>query len=667
MPRLPDAWIALLSSGVSYRIAACDADGKPQMRRAMAAQILGDGRLEVLVPRQLGAALLGAVRLRREVALTVGHPQTNRTMQLKGRDAEVAPAESRHQALFLTRRKAFGDLMVAFGFPRERVYRLWFNHSWRDLDCVHFTPYGAWDQTPGIGAGGVIELVDAPLPPGADESAVDEFEIDDGGAAVAAATISQPATPLTLRSVRRVLDGIVPPSIATVSAEGVPHASFLSSVEYVDPTHVALTYQFFNRTRANLQATGRAALMVECPYSGARVLMQLRHRRTETEGPLFERLRAKLAGVAAHTGMEKVFRLLGADVFEVESLERNDTSDEPPGMVRPYDVAEGARALAARLAEVSELPQLVPVFMAGLRELMHVDNAILWLLDERRDGLYTLASLGYARSGVGSELALSDAGLAGVAIREGVPIRIGHMASMYRYGLAWRERAEGVGLQAVIARAIPLPGLERPGSLMAVPLRARGRTVGVLLVESDIESRTFTYDDEDALTLVGSQLAQLMAALQVAEVDAGAPARSAATQGSAAPETRQPSPKAAPAEPLQTNSAEPLTLTLRHWARDHTVFAGDDYLIKGVAGAILWRLATEHLQRGRSEFTTRELRLAGGDLGLPEVQDNLGVRLLLLERRLAERDCGIAIERAGRGRFRFLAARPLVLHEETGG
>ena len=102
-------------------------------------------------------------------------------------------------------------------------------------------------------------------------------------------------------------------------------------------------------------------------------------------------------------------------------------------------------------------------------------------------------------------------------------------------------------------------------------------------------------------------------------------------------------------------------MRIRHYARDDSVFVDDEYLIKGVAGAILWTLVNDLTQRGRSEFTTRELRLAGGDLRLPEVQDNLGVRLLLLQRGLAERACGIAIERIGRGRFRLRAQRPLQL------
>ena len=39
----------------------------------------------------------------------------------------------------------------------------------------------------------------------------------------------------------------------------------------------------------------------------------------------------------------------------------------------------------------------------------------------------------------------------------------------------------------------------------------------------------------------------------------------------------------------------------------------------------------------------------------------------LLERLLAERDCGFAIGRRGRGRFRFRASSPLMLREEAAG
>jgi len=100
-------------------------------------------------------------------------------------------------------------------------------------------------------------------------------------------------------------------------------------------------------------------------------------------------------------------------------------------------------------------------------------------------------------------------------------------------------------------------------------------------------------------------------------------------------------------------------LRIRHYPRDDSVFIDDEYLIKGVAGAIFSKIANEFVRRGRSEFTTRELRLAGDDLRLPEVQDNLSVRLLLLQRRLMERDGALRIEKTGRGRFRLVTNRRL--------
>jgi adenylate cyclase len=166
---------------------------------------------------------------------------------------------------------------------------------------------------------------------------------------------------------------------------------------------------------------------------------------------------------------------------------------------------------------------------------------------------------------------------------------------------------------------------------------ARGRNVGALLVESESD-QFFSYDDEDALLLLGGQLAQALLALQAEELDTHAPS---APHGESVGAGR-----AASARPA---------LRIRHYARDQSVFIDDAYLIKGVAGAILWKLVNDFVHRGRDEFSTRELRLAAGELRLPELQDNLGVRLLLLERRLAERDCGLRIERTGRGRFRLRA------------
>ena len=102
---------------------------------------------------------------------------------------------------------------------------------------------------------------------------------------------------------------------------------------------------------------------------------------------------------------------------------------------------------------------------------------------------------------------------------------------------------------------------------------------------------------------------------------------------------------------------------VHYYPRDGSVFLDTHYLIKGVAGAIFWKLAREHARSGRSEFSLREVRRPGHERRRPEVQDNRRVRLWLLQGRLAERGAAMQIHKAGRGRFRIELQRPLRLIE----
>jgi adenylate cyclase len=73
-----------------------------------------------------------------------------------------------------------------------------------------------------------------------------------------------------------------------------------------------------------------------------------------------------------------------------------------------------------------------------------------------------------------------------------------------------------------------------------------------------------------------------------------------------------------------------------------------------------------HADSGRTQFSNRELRL-DESLELPAGNDNLEARLLVLRRRLADLDCGVALERVRRGHLELRLEQPAELTEVPTG
>ncbi len=437
-----------------------------------------------------------------------------------------------------------------------------------------------------------------------------------------------------LDALRPSLEGVVASVLATCDTDGVPNVSMISQAHYVDPERVALSYQFCHKTRRNLLATRRASVQVVDPETLQQHRLALDYEETQTSGPLFESMKAKLAGIASHHGMEGVFRLLGADIFRVRSIEAVPGPTRPRS-ARPRSLLAATRRACEALDACTDLEALLDRATAVLEAQFGIRHSMVLMADDTDERLYAVALHGYSRSGVGAEVQFGE-GVIGVAARERTPIRIGHMIREHRYGAAIAETARRVGLIDEAPRIIPFPGLAAPRSQIALPILEGGRLLGVLFAEAE-ESMRFAYDDEDALALVAGHLGGRIAILRMegAEEEDAAPADDLPLAG---------------------------VVTVRYYAVDQSVFLNHDYLIKGVAGAILWRLLQQFQATGRTDFALRELRVDPA-LRLPAHAENLDARMILLRRRLEERQSCLRIEKAGRGRFRLVVACRLTLED----
>lgn len=299
--------------------------------------------------------------------------------------------------------------------------------------------------------------------------------------------------------------------------------------------------------------------------------------------------------------------------------------------------------LSSRLARCPDLDTLVSTALAGLADLFGYEHSLLLLLDEEGERLYTIASHGYPTEGVGSEVRVGD-GIIGMAAARAEAMRVGNLRQMLAYARTVRRAYEERGGEAP-GREIPLPGLAEAESQVAVPAMVLGQLVGVVAIES-AQRLAFTPVDEALVSVVATLVASAIEIDQAQEradadradgepIAAGRAARAAAA--ASAPATR-----------------------VRFFSVDGSTFLDGDYLIKGVAGRILWVLLGHYDRDGRDEFTNKEVRL-DPSLELPEFRDNLESRLILLKRRLDERDAPIRIEKTGRGRFRLAVDTALAL------
>lgn len=443
--------------------------------------------------------------------------------------------------------------------------------------------------------------------------------------------------PVSLEEIEICFEGIVPSSFCTCSASGMPNITYLSIVHRLDSNHVALSFQFFNKSRKNLLENPKAQVLVVEPATFRQFQLDLVYEATLTEGPIFERLRLNLDAVASQIGMSHIFSLRGADVFQVLNCRAVTCNFSVEAQQPLPDHVRALDALTERLSTCSNLDTLLTASLDQLSSLFGYDHSFILVPDEEEKYLFTIASRGFPASGVGSEVAIGE-GIIGTAAAQRSPIRNSNLARDMTYSRLVRTGIENQGDEQALQREIPLPGLPNACSQLTVPLLAHNHLLGVLCLQSEQAGR-FTAVDERLALVAARQIAAIMAMIRL--------------------EAAREHEESRLDRPGTASQSGPCS-AIKHFGSDDSVFIDDAYLVKGVPGRILRKIASAYLSEGRSEFSNKEIRL-DSSLQLPDFKDNLETRLILLRRRIEERCDFLQIVPIGRGRFRFDVKRRLKL------
>ncbi len=458
-----------------------------------------------------------------------------------------------------------------------------------------------------------------------------------------------------LESLASCFQGLIPAALFTCSRDGVPNAAYLSHVDYVDASHVALSFQFFNKSKANISENPHALVRLIDPDTSQGWVLRLRYVRSETAGPVFERMALRIEAIASYSGLKGIFKLIAADIYEVRSVE--PAADEGPRSMPatrgralagdPVFTVQALQDLSARIHRADSLETLLDSILEGIDESFGFSHSMI-LVPAADDGvLVTIASRGYPESGVGAEVRVGE-GICGLVAEARKPIRISGLIRQMLYAYAVRRRASEQGL-CPADRRIELPGLAAPDSQLGIPLLNRGELVGVLCIESEMPYR-FHEEDKTSIELLGSYLAIAIHAMQLQE------------RAEPIAEHVPPQPPAEPRERTAARRDRPAR-EVAFYAAEECILVDGEYLIRSLPARILWKLLGVWKAEGRTEFTNRELRL-DKTLSLPEWKDNLESRLLLLRRRLDQKCPDLRFVPRGRGRFALEARSEVVLVEK---
>ncbi|MCO5102009.1 MAG: pyridoxamine 5'-phosphate oxidase family protein [Burkholderiaceae bacterium] len=147
--------LALLDCGVGVSIASRDANGLPDLVRALGATRDALGTITVYVSGRDAAHVLDDLRSNGAIAVVFSQPTTHRTVQVKARRVRIEAAAENDVAIARERVEAMVEELARAGYDRAFSARM-LSFDPAELVLVRFRPEESFDQTPGPHAGRAI-------------------------------------------------------------------------------------------------------------------------------------------------------------------------------------------------------------------------------------------------------------------------------------------------------------------------------------------------------------------------------------------------------------------------------------------------------------------------------------------------------------------------------
>lgn len=392
----------------------------------------------------------------------------------------------------------------------------------------------------------------------------------------------------------------------------IPNISYLSHVEYINETRVALSNQFFNKTKRNVLATGRALLLLLHPATLQCYELRLRFLHSEVTGELFEKMSYRLALIAAREGLGHIFQLLSADVYEVESIyERSGMVKKtfdlpPPASVQtnfPYE--EAARSFLETCTSKSlKGEEAMNLFLKILRFGLGFPLTHFYLVDkDHHSELFTSDEISYEnKKNISTEHYATLQKVAYFA----KPIVIAGLSLQRRY------------LQSILENDSEEVDDSQVKRLMALPVQKSGKVLAILIIE---DHRDQSWDEQlvQSMKLMCSALALILNEEIKITGDA-----------------------------IESNQ-KPLRF---HYHKENEIlFLNESPFIKNLPAKILTYILNRNMKGPGTAFSNQEVICALQDDFPSEGKVNFEARLSLVKKRLESKGLPIRIVPQGRGQF----------------